>query len=86
MNDSSKQHPIVTRPHMPGYGVKPENEGDGLFDWAWSATAWHNRAITGFVRRARTDGLTPRRSGAFGMKTHSISASVLNRAKDAIWR
>ncbi|MCO5182724.1 MAG: pyridoxamine 5'-phosphate oxidase family protein [Anaerolineae bacterium] len=35
MNDSSKQHPIVTRPHMPGYGVKPENEGDGLFDWAW---------------------------------------------------
>lgn len=35
MSNSDKRTPTVTRPHMPGYGVKPEDEGRGLFDWQW---------------------------------------------------
>lgn len=26
----------VSRPHMPGYGIKPENEGVGLLPYAWT--------------------------------------------------
>lgn len=25
----------ISRPHMPGYGIKPENEGAGLLPYAW---------------------------------------------------
>jgi hypothetical protein len=28
--------PIATRPHMPGYGVEPADEGTGLLPWTWA--------------------------------------------------
>lgn len=27
----------TTRPHMPGYGLRPEDQGSGLLPWAWAA-------------------------------------------------
>ena len=29
--------PIVDRPHMPGYGTLPADEGGGLLPWSWAA-------------------------------------------------
>ena len=28
--------PKASRPHMPGYGLKAENEGKGLLPWSWA--------------------------------------------------
>jgi hypothetical protein len=28
--------PHASRPNMPGYGIVPENEGDGLLPWSWA--------------------------------------------------
>ncbi|MBO0732017.1 MAG: pyridoxamine 5'-phosphate oxidase family protein [Acidimicrobiaceae bacterium] len=28
--------PTVSRPHMPGYGTLPANEGTGLLPWSWA--------------------------------------------------
>jgi len=31
-----KRGPRAARPHMPGYGIKPSNEGEGLLPWSWA--------------------------------------------------
>lgn len=28
--------PVASRPHMPGYGILPANEGRGLMPWTWA--------------------------------------------------
>jgi nitroimidazol reductase NimA-like FMN-containing flavoprotein (pyridoxamine 5'-phosphate oxidase superfamily) len=28
--------PRASRPNMPGYGIVPENEGEGLLPWSWA--------------------------------------------------
>lgn len=28
--------PIASRPYMPGYGLRPANEGTGLLPWSWA--------------------------------------------------
>jgi len=28
--------PSASRPYMPGYGIRPAEEGSGLLDWAWA--------------------------------------------------
>ncbi|HEX6029971.1 MAG TPA: pyridoxamine 5'-phosphate oxidase family protein [Tepidiformaceae bacterium] len=28
--------PRASRPHLPGYGVMPANEGEGLLPWSWA--------------------------------------------------
>lgn len=31
-----KAQPLAARPHMPGYGLRPGNEGTGLLPWSWA--------------------------------------------------
>ncbi|HUK91822.1 MAG TPA: pyridoxamine 5'-phosphate oxidase family protein [Blastocatellia bacterium] len=31
-----KDGPKASRPYMPGYGIKPANEGGGLLPWSWA--------------------------------------------------
>jgi hypothetical protein len=33
---SASVEPVSSRPYMPGYGVKPANEGGGLLPWSWA--------------------------------------------------
>ncbi len=47
--------PIASRPHMPGYGLQPENGGEGLLQWDWAEerlVASHNY----WIATARPDG------------------------------
>jgi general stress protein 26 len=30
------KEPVITRPHMPGYGTLPATEGTGLLPWSWA--------------------------------------------------
>jgi hypothetical protein len=30
------KEPLLSRPHMPGYGVRPAGEGTGLLPWSWA--------------------------------------------------
>src|SRR5579862_616449 len=36
MPDPPKVTPRASRPGMQGYGIVPENEGDGLLPWSWA--------------------------------------------------
>jgi len=41
--------PIADRPHMPGYGTLPADEGGGLLPWSWAVeklTASHDYWVT----------------------------------------
>lgn len=30
------ERPRITRPYMPGYGIRPATEGSGLLPWSWA--------------------------------------------------
>jgi Pyridoxamine 5'-phosphate oxidase len=36
MSASRVNPPSARRPHMPGYGIKPPDEGTGLLPWSWA--------------------------------------------------
>ena len=33
---AAMKEPATSRPHMPGYGIRPANEGSGLLSWGWA--------------------------------------------------
>jgi PPOX class probable F420-dependent enzyme len=47
--------PRGSRPNMPGYGIVPENEGEGLLPWAWAQERLA-RARNYFLATTRPDG------------------------------
>jgi hypothetical protein len=49
------QRPIASRPHMPGYGIVPQDAGEGLLPWSWAEERLA-RARNYFVTTVRLDG------------------------------
>src|SRR4051812_20178900 len=50
-----QREPTATRPHMPGYGLLPADEGAGMLPWSW-ATARLAGARNYWVATTRPDG------------------------------
>lgn len=80
--------PTASRPHMPGYGISPATEGQGLLPWSWAAerlSSGHNF----WLATARPDGrphLMPVwgvwQDGAFSFSTSAGSRKARNLAAD----
>jgi pyridoxine/pyridoxamine 5'-phosphate oxidase len=47
--------PHASRPNMPGYGIVPENEGEGLLPWSWAQERLA-KARNYFLATTRPDG------------------------------
>ena len=47
--------PIATRPHMPGYGTLPADQGSGLLPWSWAVDRL-TRSHDYWVATVRPDG------------------------------
>jgi PPOX class probable F420-dependent enzyme len=47
--------PTADRPHMPGYGTLPADQGSGLLPWAWALGQLH-RSHDFWVSTVRPDG------------------------------
>src|SRR5947209_18432203 len=37
----ASREPTSSRPHMPGYGIRPADEGTGLLPWSWAEQRLH---------------------------------------------
>lgn len=75
--------PRAARPHMPGYGLLPEDQGEGLLSWSWAVERMRG-SRSYWVASSRPDG-TPHLVAVWGVwldNTFYFStggASVKNR-------
>ena len=50
-----KPKPFASRPHMPGYGILPADQGNGLLPWTWARQRLE-KTRTYFLSTMSTDG------------------------------
>ena len=82
---SADRDPAASRPHMPGYGIAPAGDGDGLLPWSWAVHRLEG-AVRYWLATTGPDGSpTSPPSGGSGSATPSTSAPAAVPARPATW-
>ena len=70
---SADRDPAASRPHMPGYGIAPAGDGDGLLPWSWAVHRLEGPSGTGWRPPGRTAPPPRRRLGPLGRRRLPLS-------------